>query len=207
MSPGGGCSGHEPVTRSTARPMEQQRNHYDVLHPYATTTIRNHARCLARNQVIPGMAAEDYEQELAADLWRRLPTYDPKRASLPTFIDRLVRNRVAGFFAAARAAKRRRERELVVFDDSNDDAERAGRVKASSWVAAGNLAEEVGLRHDVGRFKTCLPPALKRCCAILVSGSVTEAISNYGLHPSSYYEGLGRLRRRALEAGLDAYLG
>src|SRR5687768_16930328 len=189
MSPGGGCSGHEPVTRSTARPMEQQRNLYDVLHPYATTTIRIHARRLARDQVIPGMAAEDYEQELAADLWRRLPIYDPDRASLPTFIDRLVRNRVASFFAAARTAKRRHERELVAFDESEDDAQRAGGVKTSSWVAASNLADEVGLRHDVRRFKTNLPPALKRCCAILMSGSITEAIGMHGLHPSSYYEG------------------
>jgi len=189
--------------------MEQQRNQYDVLHPYATTTIRIHARCLARDQVIPGMAREDYEQELAADLWRRLPTYDPQRASLPTFIDRLVRNRVAGFFAAARAAKRQHERDLVTFDDSKDDAERTGAVKTSnsSWISASNLADEVGLRHDVGRFKTNLPPALKRCCAILMSGSITEAIGKYGLHASSYYDGLGRLRRRAREAGLDAYLG
>jgi DNA-directed RNA polymerase specialized sigma24 family protein len=186
--------------------MEQQRNQYDVLHPYATTTIRIHARCLARDQVIPGMAAEDYQQELAADLWRRLPTYNPQRASLPTFIDRLVRNRVAGFLAAARAAKRRHERELVAFEESKDDAERAAGVKTSSWAADSNLTDEAGLRHDVGRFKTNLPPALKRCCAILMSGSITEAISKYGLHPSSYYDGLGRLRRRALEAGLDAYL-
>jgi DNA-directed RNA polymerase specialized sigma24 family protein len=207
MSAEAGCSGHEPVTRSMATPMEQQRNQYDVLHPYATTTIRVHARCLAREQVIPGMAAEDYEQELAADLWRRLPTYDPERASLPTFIDRLVRNRVAGFFAAAHAAKRQHERQLVAFDESKDDAERAGSVKTSSWVAASNLADEVGLRHDVRRFKSSLPSALQRCCAILMNGSITEAISKYGLHPSSYYDGLGRLRRRARGAGLDAYLG
>jgi DNA-directed RNA polymerase specialized sigma24 family protein len=155
------------------------------------------------------MATEDYEQELAADLWRRLPAYDPERASLPTFIDRLVRNRVAGFFAAARVAKRRRERELVAFDSPRDDAERAGGLKTGNggWIAPSNLVDEVGLRHDVGRFKTHLPPALKRCCAILMSGSVIEAIRKHGLHPSSYYEGLGRLRRRAREAGLDAYLG
>jgi DNA-directed RNA polymerase specialized sigma24 family protein len=187
--------------------MEQQRNQYDILNPCATTTIRIHARCLARDQVIPGMAAEDYEQELAADLWKRLPTYDPERASLPTFIDRLVRNRVAGLFAAARAAKRRHERELVAVDESKDDAERASGVKSDSCIAASNLADEVGLRHDIGRFKANLPPALKRCCAILMSGSVTEAISKHGLHPSSYYDGLRRLRRRAQEAGLDAYLG
>jgi hypothetical protein len=88
-----------------------------------------------------------------------------------------------------------------------DDPERTGGVKTSSWVAASNLADEVGRRHDVRRFETYLPPALKRCCAILMSGSITEAISRHGLHPSSYYDGLGRLRRRAREAGLDAYLG
>jgi DNA-directed RNA polymerase specialized sigma24 family protein len=187
--------------------MDRVSNRYDALHPYATKTIRIHAHRLAREQVIPGMAAEDYEQELAADLWRRIPAYDPDRATLPTFIDRLVRNRVAGFFAAAQAAKRQHERQLVAFDELKDEAGRAGGVKTSSWVAASDLADEVGLRHDVGGFKTNLPPALKRYCAILMSGSITEAISKYGLHPSSYYDGLGRLRRRALEAGLDAYLG
>jgi DNA-directed RNA polymerase specialized sigma24 family protein len=188
--------------------MEQQRNQYDVLHPYATTTIRVHARCLAREQVFPGMAAEDYEQELAADLWRRLPTFDPERASLPTFIDRLVRNRVAAFFAAAQAARRRHEREVLTFDDANDDAEHGGKHESgnSQWTAAAGITDEIGLRHDVGRFKAHLPPALKRCCAILLSDSVTEAIRAQGLHPSSYYEGLGRLRRRACAAGLDAYL-
>ena len=65
----------------------------------------------------------------------------------------------------------------------------------------------VALRHDLGRFIALLPPALRRCCAILMSGSVGEAIQKENLHRSSYYEALGRLRCRAREAGLHHYLG
>jgi len=57
--------------------MERLRNCYDALHPYATQTIRIHAERLARGTLFPGMTAEDHQQQLAVDLWRRLSAYDP----------------------------------------------------------------------------------------------------------------------------------
>ena len=86
-----------PALSTTAALMEHLRNCYDAIHPYATQTIRIHAHRLARTTLIPGMTAADYEQQLALDLWRRLPVYDPKRAALATFIDRVVRRRVCDF--------------------------------------------------------------------------------------------------------------
>ena len=55
----------------------EQSNRYDGVHPRAVQFIRYHARQLASLCAVPGMDIADYEQELAADLWRRLPTYDP----------------------------------------------------------------------------------------------------------------------------------
>ena len=191
--------------------MDRLRNRYDVLHPYATQTIRFHAQRLARGTLFPGMTAEDHQQELALDLWRRLPAYDPERAGLATFIDRIVRRRVSDLITSAHTAARDGERQTISLD-SAEDGDGTGlsdQVSTSEglWAGPADLEHEVSLRHDLGRFIALLPPALRRCCAILISGSVGEAIHEEKLHRSSYYEALGRLRRRAREAGLHRYLG
>jgi RNA polymerase sigma-70 factor (ECF subfamily) len=191
--------------------MERLRNCYDTIHPYATQAIRYHAQRLARGTLFPGMTAEDHQQELALDLWRRLPAYDPERAGLATFIDRTVQRRVCDLIASAHTAARRGERQTMSLDGA-DDGDGAGLTDQLStvdglWADAGNLEHELSLRHDLRRFVALLPPALRRCCAILMSGSVGEAIQKEKLHRSSYYEALGRLRRKAREAGLHDYLG
>jgi hypothetical protein len=157
------------------------------------------------------MTAEDHQQELALDLWRRLPAYDPERAGLATFIDRVVRRRACDLIASAHAAARHVERQMMSLDGA-DDGDGAGLAEQLStseglWARPADLEHEVSLRHDLGRFIALLPPALRRCCAILMSGSVGEAIQKEKLHRSSYYEALGRLQRRARDAGLHHYLG
>jgi DNA-directed RNA polymerase specialized sigma24 family protein len=190
--------------------MERLRSYYDVLHPYATQTIRFHAQRLARGTLFPGMTAEDHQQELALDLWRRLPAYDPERAGLATFIDRIVRRRVSDLITSAHTAARDGERQTMSLDsaEDGDGARLADQLSTSEalWAGPADLEHEVSLRHDLKRFIATLPPALRRRCAILVSGSVGETIQKENLHHSSYYEALGRLRRRAREAGLHHYL-
>jgi len=160
--------------------MERLNHCYDLLHPYATHTIRFHAQRLARGTLFPGMTAEDHQQELALDLWRRLPAYDPERAGLATFIDRIVRRRVSDLITSAHTAARGGERQTMSLDTA-DDADGAGladRLSTSEgpWAGPADLEHEVSLRHDLGRFIALLPPALRSCCAILISGSVGEAI-------------------------------
>jgi DNA-directed RNA polymerase specialized sigma24 family protein len=193
--------------------MEHLRNCYDAIHPDATQTIRIHAHRLARATLIPGMTAADYEQQLALDLWRRLPVYDPKRAALATFIDRVVRRRACDFLTAAQTAARRAERQSVSLDGAaGGEAHGEGPAARLStadrlWGHADELEHDTGLRHDLGRFVAKLSPALKRCCAILTNSSIGEAVRKEGLHRSSHYEAVARLRRKAREAGLRDYLG
>jgi RNA polymerase sigma-70 factor (ECF subfamily) len=191
--------------------MEQLRNCYDAIHPYATQTIRIHAQRLARGTLFPNMTAEDHQQELALDLWRRLPAYDPERAGLATFIDRIVRRRVCDLITAAQTTGSRGERQTMSLDsagDGDDESSLADRLSTADrlWGHADELEHDAGLRHDLGRFIAALSPALKRCCAVLAHGSIGEAVRNEGLHRSSHYEALGRLRRKAREAGLRDYL-
>ncbi len=186
--------------------MEQQPTRDDVFHPYATTAIRVHAQRLARSQVMPSMAREDYEQELSLDLWRRLAAYQPERAGLATFIDRVVRNRAARFHMTAKAAAYRHER-LELFVRRRDENAVTPQPELDDPTApAESFTDAAHLRHDMARFTASLPPALQRCCAILQSGATGEAIRQHGLHRSSHYDALRRLRRRAHDAGLHDYL-
>jgi RNA polymerase sigma-70 factor (ECF subfamily) len=191
--------------------MDRLRNCYDVLHPYATQTIRFHAQRLARGTLFPGMTAEDHQQELALDLWRRLPAYDPERAGLGTFIDRIVRRRVPDLITSAHTAARDGERQTMSLDSAEDGngAGLADQLSTSEglWASPADLEHDTGLRHDLARFVASLPPALQRCLAILTSGSIGVAVRKERLHRSSYYEALDRLRRRARQAGLHEYLG
>ena len=189
-----------------AKFMEQQRTREDVFHPYATTTIRIHSQRLARFQVMPSMAREDYEQELALDLWRRLAAYQPERASLPTYIDRVVRNRAARFFLTAKSAAYRQERQALAVYTIDESAVPPQVESEGPTTPPESFADAADLRRDLARFTASLPPALRRCCAILQSGATGEAIRQHGLHRSSHYDALRRLRKRAHDAGLHEYL-
>jgi DNA-directed RNA polymerase specialized sigma24 family protein len=186
--------------------MEQQRTPDDVFHPYATTTIRVHAQRLALSQVMPSMAREDYEQELLLDLWRRLAAYRPERAGLATFIDRVVRTRAARFHMTAKAVTYRHERRELLVRRIDENAVTQQPEPDDPTAPAESFTDAADLRRDLARFMASLPPALQRCCAILQSGATGEAIRQHGLHRSSHYDALRRLRRRAHDAGLHEYL-
>ena len=189
-----------------AKSMEQQRTREDVFHAYATTTIRIHSQRLARLQVMPSMAREDYEQELVLDLWRRLAAYQPERASLTTYIDRVVRNRAARFFMSAKSAAYRHERQALAVHTIDENAVTPRVDPEGPTSCAETFTDAADLRRDLARFTATLPPALQRCCAILQSGATGEAIRQHGLHRSSHYDALRRLRSRARDAGLYEYL-
>ena len=104
--------------------MERQ-NRYDGLHPAAVSSIRYHAKRLARCNTVPGMGIGDYEQHLALQLLRRSDRYDDRRASFATFADRVVRNQSASLASPTEA--RSHEREMLSLDDvlpsSTDDGD------------------------------------------------------------------------------------
>ena len=62
---------------------ERQRD--DSIDRRVMNNIRFNARRLARQQTVPGMAVEDYEQDLVLDLLHRRKAFDPARASFATF--------------------------------------------------------------------------------------------------------------------------
>ena len=190
-----------------------QTNRYDGIDPVIIGTIRFHARQLHRARAIPGMETVDYEQDLMLDVLRRLPRHDPSRAGISTFIDRVVRNRSASLFAAGRARAPSVDRTMVSLDEPLDDTGGGTRLadligeQSALWSEARPSGHELAeIRHDLRRFLSGLSPALRRCCGWLLADSIQAAAHDAGVHRSSIYDALSRLRRKAQVAGLEIYL-
>ncbi|MDO9502719.1 sigma factor [Falsiroseomonas sp.] len=167
--------------------------------------IRSKARRLARTAYLPGMDAEDIEQDLILDLWRRRHRFNPERASFRTFADRIVAHRVATLTSPT--ARLRAERTMVCLDAPLDDPE--GGTLADTLtqpVDVDGCDTDPEMALDVRRFVASLTPALRRCCSILAAPNVVEATAAAGLHRSSVYENAGRLRKLAAAAGLRDYV-
>lgn len=171
----------------------EQLNRYDGVHPRAVQFVRHHARQLARSAPFPGMDVEDYEQDLLADLIERSKSFDPGRATYPTFADRVIRHRAGRL--KSRAASRSAEAQAIPLDDEN------------VLELASEDDEAAPLRLDLERFIQALPVRLRRCCVWLASDNRVEAAATLGLHRSTLYEAARDLRLRAIETGLDLYLG
>lgn len=182
-------------------------NRYDGLDLRILAHIRGTARLLARTNAVPGMAYEDFEQDLVFDLWRRSGAFDSARSSYRTFADRVVAHRVATLTCPT--ARLGAERDAVSLDESAE-ASSNGALRESQLPAEGADTPrdvEHGLCIDVRRFVAGLSPALQRCCDILMSGNVAMATAEAGLHRSSIYESFRRLRHRAELEGLRSYVG
>jgi RNA polymerase sigma-70 factor (ECF subfamily) len=174
-----------------------------ALAPRTRKHIRNTARHLARCHSVPGMDAADIEQDLFMDLWRRRGAFDPAKASFATYADRIIAHRVATLTSAS--SRRAAECRQVALDDCIDADGRQTVADTLADPAALSEADQA-LAIDMKRFVASLPPALLRCCTILLAPNRRDASMQAGIHHSSVYEAAHRLRKLAEAAGLREYI-
>lgn len=188
-------------------------NRYAGLPARTIKRIRYLASKLSRQNAVPGMDREDFEQDLVLDLLRRIGRHDPGRASLETFAEHVIDNRVATLTRPC--ARLRAERELVSIDcpPSSSDSDVGPDQQPDDSLIIGNgdvdpydIESGLSLRIDVERFVGKLTPALRLCAEIMANGNVAEGASKAGLHRSTIYERLAHLRAEAAALGLREYL-
>lgn len=167
---------------------------------------------LARCGAVPGMEAEDIEQELKLDLIRRAPNYDPAKASFETFADRVVANRISSLAAATQASRVERSMQSLN-GPAGDDGGDSGLTLADvlSETSALHPSDEFvrihgpGLRGDIGKLLAALCPSSRRVAIAVSQLTVAEAARTLGLHRSSVYERLASIRKTAIDLGLGEY--
>ena len=75
---------------------------FEQAYPIAARAAKVRATAAVVSGAIPVADREDFEQEGLTACWRALPQFDPARASLRTFIERVIASRIASLVRTAR---------------------------------------------------------------------------------------------------------
>ena len=131
-----------------------------------------------------GIDREDLEQEVIIAVWRALRTFDPVRASLRTFIERVVATRVSSVTRRAIAQKRTRPDFAAPLE---------GTVK---------IAVTVELHVDVRRALRTLSLADQKMARLLLVYKPAEIARECGISRAAVYRSRERIAAALKDFGL-----
>jgi len=131
---------------------------------------------------------EDWEQEALAAVWRALPRYDPSRASMRTYVERVIATRFASLGRARRCHPR-----LEPLEEHHS-------------VGLDEIPM-VEFRTDFHRVSASLAERDRRLAICLMDHSPTQAGRALGVSRSTIYEGIRRIRLAFEDAGFGPPAG
>jgi RNA polymerase sigma factor (sigma-70 family) len=156
---------------------------FEHAYPIAARAARVRATAAVVSGAIPVADREDFEQEGLTACWRALPQFDPARASLRTFIERVIASRIASLARTARRSPARVSLDAV------------GPQPTESGV---DMPE---LYNDVERIASGFECHDRQLIFLLLEYSPAEAGRMLGLPRSTVHDRILRLRRRFVAAG------
>jgi RNA polymerase sigma factor (sigma-70 family) len=158
--------------------------------------------------------AEDFAQDLIVAALKRISRYDGRRASLPTFVNRVVRNAARDLLRRRDAAKRGNGRATRSLDDlfrSRDgrhrdpgefisDDQRGRRRKRRTG------REDAELQLDLADAISKLSAEQRRLCRLLKRISVREAAAKLKQAPSTTYRHIAEITPHFEQRDLQDYV-
>lgn len=184
-----------------------------VLGAYARKLIRFKAGQLARKSGFQQSEQEDLEQELTLHLLRQAHHFDPQRASLSTFIDRVVNSRVVSLLRDRHRQKRAPGYTAQSLDtppaDSVSPSDLAGSLTEADHcrrIGQSATSEERGRERtiDVSEALTRLSPELRDLCRRLMAGSVASVARDLGVSRRQIQKAVGQIRTHFESMGLGS---
>lgn len=183
------------------------------LDEYAFRLVACKARQLIGQYGFTADDQPDIRQDLLADLLHRLPSFDSSRASLHTFINRVVEHGVAGLIERRKAAMRDYRQCVYSLNDPIEDgdgeqAERGDLVDQDAYLesmgqADSSLADQVTLRVSLNHLRDTLPPELRVLWDRFEEGqTLTDIWQQTGIRRGTLWRRKKRLEKLAEEAGL-----
>lgn len=156
---------------------------FEQAYPLALRAAQVRATAAVLSGAARNADRDDLQQEGLNACWRALPHFDPTRASLRTFIERVVAARLA---SVVRSARR-----VPVHVPLNE----AGPQPVDSESA------ELELRADLWQIVSSLHSGDRGLILILLDHSPAEASRILGVPRSTVHDRIVRLRRRFAAAG------
>jgi len=183
-----------------------------VLTDYARKLIRFKARQLCRLHSFSKSDEDDLQQELWVAVVNQAGKFDPARASLDTFIDRVVNSAVAMILRDRQRQKRANGFQTVSLDDSPADSH--GNETLSAKVSEDDLARRVGTEptDETDRRETAeavasalsmMPDELRDVCRRVMGGSISSAADDLETSRRQIRNALAAARPYFEQAGAD----
>jgi len=146
------------------------------LAPYIKTLIEVRARQLVGKAGFTQGDVGDIEQDLILDLLARLPKFNPAKATLNTFADRVVGRRVCNLLRDRQAAMRDLRREAYSMNETIETEE--GPVERHAFISEDEIdritgrynrpaRERAHLQMDVNAIVASLPSGLRQVAEML----------------------------------------
>ena len=189
---------------------------FDSILRYAMKRIHFKARQILGKNGFTENDFDDLRQDLVADLVKRLPKFNGRRAGMKTFVCRLIDNRIASLIEHREADCRDYRRDECSLDDWVHDeggqwARRGTRVTEDEAAAAAGLArrsrlEDDEMAVDAELVISELPADLRALCRQLQTKTVLEISRETGVPRSRLYIQLKVLEQRFRKAGMHSYL-
>ena len=126
---------------------------------------------------------EDIKQEVLIGVWTALPRFDPARASLHTFVERVVVSNIASLFRRCRAKKRTNRPDEHLHGESP------------------RLLVAVEFRVDLQRVLGKLASRDQDVARLLVAHGAAEVARRLRISRPAVYRSVNRIRTALVEAG------
>lgn len=174
---------------------------------YAAWLIGQKARQVSRTKGFTDSDRSDIERDLVADLFARHPRYDPSKASVDTFVARIVEHAVASLIRHRLADSRSPMHEECSLNDPVLDAD--GRTvdrHETTPEATTDGSRLRDLERDMALVLARLPDELRPIALGLARGTPHAVGAELGLSRRAMTKAIEQIRDAFREAGLDQYL-
>lgn len=180
----------------------------ELLTPYLTSLIEVKTRLLVGKAGFTQDDIKDIEQDLFQDLIERLPKFDPAKAALNTFADRVVGHKIKSLIRDRQAGMRDWRREAYSLDAEIETEE--GSTARHEFVSQDEVDLRTGRydrtenertqrKMDVDAVLEGLPPALRRVAEMLMTQSVAEVARELGVPRGTFRDRYLEKLREALK--------
>jgi len=184
-----------------------------IVTDYAKALIQAKARQLCRRRDFSPSEQEDIEQELWLAVLEKAERFDPARARLETFLDRVV-SRAAAMLLRRRKRRKRGNGVLPFSLESDFTAVGKGLKPLSEAVSSEDVARRLGTQSEdpMARLEQTeaieyalaqMPERLRDICRRLMTGTVASVARELGISRHQVRKVLEEARPYFEEAGLE----
>ena len=188
----------------------------ETLTKYTMTLVQCKARQLVGKAGYTQDDLADIEQDLIKSLLTRMPQFDPAKAKLNTFVDRVVGSRMVDLLRHRNRDIRNRGREAFSLNEEIETVD--GTLEIIETVSQDEIdlrsgrynrpeADRAHLQMDLGAVVAGLSPDLRQVADMLRTSSVAEVARELGIPRRTFrLNHLAKLRRAFAVCHMDDYL-